>query len=107
HAVRNVIEANAITWTDLMKRSRKIVEVADTRMPRADRARSAWVSVGRDPASDQERVLEQDERRAFARWTVSLRSPVQTNDGRQDDGSGRKENSESDGRRQVATGRSS
>ena len=60
----------------LLKRNR--VEVTDTRMPMADRARrGARVSAGRDPGSDQERVLEQDERRAFARGTVSLDGAVE------------------------------
>ena len=39
--------------------------------------RGARVSAGRDPGSDQERVLEQDERRAFARGTVPLDRAVE------------------------------
>jgi len=90
-----------------MKRSRiRIVEVVDTRMPGATRTRErARVSVGRDPASDQERVLEEDEGWPFAGRPVSLRCPIETNDGRQRDGSGRSEESDSD-RRELAAGRS-
>src|SRR4051812_47900712 len=62
-------------------------------MPMAARA-GARVSAGRDPASDQERVLEQDEGRAFARGTISMdRSIEGTGNGRErrrieDDGDG-------------------
>src|SRR3954470_8524506 len=41
-------------------------------MPMATRAQGAHVSAGRDPDSDQERVLEQNEGRAFARGTISM-----------------------------------
>ena len=46
-------------------------------MPMAARAQGRTVSAGRDPGSDQERVLEQDERRAVARGTKSMDRSVE------------------------------